>query len=230
MNQPGSLQGAFLAVLRRDLIVTWRRRSQWLNPLLFFIIVVSLFPIGIGPSAETLRVIGPGVIWVCALLATLLSLDALFTADHVDGTLEQLVMSAHPLSVLVLAKILSHWITTGIPLILVSPLLAVFMQMPMASLPVLVVSLALGTLALSLIGAIGAALTVGLRHGGVLLSLLILPLFVPVLIFGTSAVNSHMLGIPVEAHLSLLGSITLFALVLAPLAVASGVRIGVSAN
>lgn len=203
-----------------------RRGHQWLNPLLFFIIVVSLFPLGIGPEAATLQLIAPGVIWVSALLATLLSLDSLFTTDHVDGTLEQLVLTPQPLSVLMLAKILAHWLITGVPLILVSPLLALFLQLPMDSLSVLALSLALGTLSLSLIGAIGAALTVGIRHGGVLLSLLILPLFVPVLIFGAGTLSSYQQGLPVEAQLSILAAIAMFSLVLAPLAVAVAVRIG----
>ncbi len=223
MNELGA---AFLAVLIRDLTVV-RRRRQWLNPVFFFVIVVSLFPLGVGPDAETLRWIGPGVIWVGALLATLLSLDTLFTADHGDGTLEQLVMTPQPLSVILLAKTLAHWISSAIPLILISPLLCLFMQIPTATLPVMMVSLALGTLALSLIGAIGAALTVGLRHGGILLSLLILPLFIPVLIFGASAVHNHMQGLPVEAQLSLLGAMTMLALALAPLACAAAVRTGV---
>lgn len=221
---------AFWAILRRDITVTLRRRSQWLNPVLFFVIVVSLFPLGVGPEANTLQQIGPGVIWVGALLATLLSLDTLFTADHADGTLEQMTMTPQPLSVLSLAKIIAHWLTSGVPLILISPLLAVFLQMSWQTLPVVMLSLALGTLSLSLIGAIGAALTVGLRHGGVLLSLLILPLFVPVLIFGTGAVQSQQLGIEVEAQLSLLAAITFAALALAPLAVAAALRIGVGTD
>lgn len=208
-------------------MVTIRRRNQWLNPLLFFIIVVSLFPLGVGPEAATLQIIAPGVIWVGALLSTLLSLDTLFSADHADGTLEQLTLTAQPLSVLMLAKIVAHWLISGVPLILVSPLLALIMQLPASSMSVLMASLALGTLGLSLIGAIGAALTVGLKHGGILLSLLILPLFVPILIFGSNAVNSQLLGISAEAQLSLLGAIALLSLALAPLAVAAAVRVGV---
>lgn len=225
VESPG-LARTFYAVLSRDLRVALRRGHQWLNPLLFFIIVVSLFPLGIGPEATTLKLIAPGVIWVSALLATLLSLDSLFTADHADGTLEQLVLTPQPLSVLVLAKILAHWLMTGIPLILVSPLLALFLQLPFNVLVVLALSLALGTLSLSLIGAIGAALTVGIRHGGVLLSLLILPLFVPILIFGAGALNSYQQSLPIEAQLSVLAAIAVFSLVLAPVAVAAAVRIG----
>lgn len=225
VETPG-LAKTFFCVLTRDLRVAFRRGHQWLNPLLFFIIVVSLFPLGIGPDATTLQLIAPGVIWVSALLATLLSLDSLFTTDHADGTLEQLVLTPQPLSVLVLAKILAHWLITGIPLILVSPLLALFLQLPFSVLPLLALSLALGTLSLSLIGAIGAALTVGIRHGGVLLSLLILPLFVPILIFGAGALNSYQQALPVEAQVSILAAIAVFSLVLAPVAVAAAVRIG----
>lgn len=219
---------AFLSVLKRDLRVFMRRRSQWLNPLVFFVIVVSLFPLGVGPEIDTLRAIGPGVIWVSALLAVLLSLESLFGSDHLDGTLEQLAMSRHPLSVLVLAKVLAHWLMTGIPLIIVSPLLGLFMYLPAGSMWVMVLSLLLGTFALSLIGAIGAALTVGLRNGGVLLSLLILPLFVPVLIFGAGTIRGHMNGLPVEAQLSLLAGIAMFSLALAPLAIGAAIRIGVA--
>lgn len=226
-DQTPGLTQAFMALLKRDLTVTLRRGHQWLNPLLFFIIVVSLFPLGIGPNAEMLATIAPGIIWVGALLATLLSLDSLFTIDHADGSLEQLVLTPQPLSLLMLAKVVAHWLITGIPLIVVSPLLILFLQLPIASLPVLATSLALGTLSLSLIGAIGAALTVGIRHGGVLLALLILPLFVPILIFGAGTLRSWQLGLPTEAQLSLLAALAVFALVLSPLAVAAAIRIGV---
>ncbi|MBX2826497.1 MAG: heme exporter protein CcmB [Gammaproteobacteria bacterium] len=226
-EQSPGLASAFLALLARDLTVTVRRGHQWLNPLLFFIIVVSLFPLGVGPNAETLAAIAPGVIWVGALLATLLSLDSLFTMDHADGSLEQVVLTPQPLSVLMLAKVMAHWLITGIPLILVSPLLVLFLQLPLSSIPVLALSLALGTLSLSLIGAIGAALTVGVRHGGVLLALLILPLFVPILIFGAGTLRAWQLGLPTEAQLSLLGALAVLSLALAPLATAAAIRIGV---
>jgi len=223
---PG-LSAAFAAAWWRDIQVTFRRGHQWLNPILFFIIVISLFPLGVGPGSETLSLIAPGVIWVGALLATLLSLDSLFTTDHIDGTLEQLVLTPQPLSVLVLGKIMAYWVITGIPLILVSPLLALFLHLPMKALPLLMASLALGTLSLSLVGAIGAALTVGIRHGGVLLALLILPLFVPVLIFGAGALRAFQQGLPTEAQMSVLAAIAVLALVLAPIAVAAALRIGV---
>lgn len=226
---PG-LASVFFGLLRRDLLVTVRRRQQWLNPVLFFVMVVSLFPLGLGPEADTLREIAPGVIWVAALLATLLSLDMLFTADQLDGTLEQLAMSPQPLSWLVLAKVFAHWLVSGLPLVLLSPLLAILMQLPVSTSPVLMLSLALGTLSLSLIGAIGAALTVSLRHAGLLLSLLVLPLFVPVLIFGSHAVSSSAAGLAVDAQLSLLGAICAASLALAPWAIAAALRVGLSVD
>ena len=222
-----SLAKVVSTVFLRDLTVFVRRRSQWMNPLLFFIIVVALFPLGIGPDGDTLRQIGPGVIWVAALLATMMSLDMLFQADHRDGTLEQLVLSSEPLSVLVLARILAHWVLVGVPLVLISPLLSLFMQLPASVLTLLMVTLLMGTLALVLIGAIGAALTVGLAQGGTLVALLVLPLFVPVLIFGAGIVYNGIEGLPVSGQLSLLGAITVMGLTLAPWAVAAALRTGV---
>ncbi len=216
---------AFCAVLRRDLMVAARSRSDWLNPLVFYVIVVTLFPLGIGPDGELLRQIAPGVLWVAALLATLLATEGLFRSDYDDGSLEQLVISGQPLTVLVLAKVLAHWLITGLPLILLSPLMAVILQLKFSSIPALLASLLLGTLTLSLIGAIGAALTVSLRRGGVLLALLILPLFIPVLIFGSSAVIAAEGGFAIEAQLSLLGALFLLALAFSPLAIAASLRI-----
>lgn len=216
---------SFIAVLRRDLLVAARRRSDWLNPLVFYVIVVTLFPLGIGPDGDLLRQIAPGVLWVAALLATLLAIEGLFRSDYDDGSLEQLVLSGQPLSVLVLAKVLAHWLITGLPLLLLSPLMAIVLQLKPASIPALLASLLLGTLTLSLIGGIGAALTVSLRRGGVLLALLILPLFIPVLIFGSSAVIAAEGGFAIEAQLSLLGALCLLALAFAPLAIAASLRI-----
>ncbi len=216
---------SFIALLKRDLTLAARRRGDWLNPLAFFVMVVTLFPLGVGPDGDLLREIAPGVIWVAALLATLLALDGLFRADYDDGSLEQLILSPQPWSVLVLAKVLAHWLITGLPLLCLSPLLAVVMQLPAKALPALLASLMLGTLTLSLIGAIGAALTVGLRRGGVLLALLVLPLFIPVLIFGSSSVIAASQGFAIEAQLSLLGALFMFALVLAPMAIAAALRI-----
>ncbi len=231
LDSPADIPGiwsAFMAVLSRDLLITLRKRQQWLNPLIFFVIVITMFPLAVGPEAGILSLIAPGVIWVAALLATMLSLDMLFTADLADGTLEQLALSPQPLSVMVLAKVLAHWLVSGLPLVLLSPLLGLLLQLPSQAMWVLVFSLGLGTIALSLIGAIGAALTVSLRHAGLLLSVLVLPLYVPVLIFGSNAVASAVNGQPVEAQLSLLAAIALVCLALAPWATAAALRVGIA--
>ena len=225
MSVPGP-GAVFLAVLRRDLLLVARRRSEWANPLLFFVIAVSLFPLGVGPEAGTLRDIAPGVIWVAALLAAMLALDGLFRADYEDGSLEQLLLSPQPLTVIVLAKVTAHWLATAGPLIVLAPVLGVAMHLPAQALPVLVLTLLLGTPVLSLLGAIGAALIVSVRRGGVLLALLILPLCIPVLIFSANAVQAAAVGLPVEAQLSLLGALLLLALSVAPLAAAGALRIG----
>lgn len=222
-----SLTTAFWQLLRRDLLLAVRRGNEWINPLVFFVIVVSLFPLGIGPGAKTLQLIGPGVIWVAALLATLLALDGLFSSDHQDGALELMLLSPHPLSVLVLAKVLAHWLITGLPLVLLSPLLGVLLHQEARVMGVLMLTLALGTATLSLVGAIGAALTVGVQRGGVLLSLLVLPLYIPVLIFGSNAVASAGMGLAVEGQLSLMGGGLFLALALSPLAAAAALRVSV---
>jgi heme exporter protein B len=227
MNEVSTL-AAFLGVLRRDLQLGIRRRNELLNPILFFILVVSLFPLGVGPGPQMLREIAPGVIWVAALLATLLSMERLFRTDFEDGALEQILLSPHPLSLMVVAKVLAHWLVTGLPLILVSPLLGVLLYLPDEALEILPLTLLLGTPVLSLVGAIGVALTVGLRRGGVLLTLLVLPLYVPVLIFGTTAVVAASAGLPVSGQLALLGAMLLLALTLAPFATAAGLRISTS--
>lgn len=216
---------AFASLLKRDLTLAMRRRHDWLNPLVFFVIVVTLFPLGVGPDGSLLSEIAPGVIWVAALLATLLALDGLYRDDYLDGSLEQLLLSPHPLTLLVLAKNLAHWLVSGLPLVLLSPLLALLMQLPVRALPTLLISLVLGTLSLSLIGGIGAALTVGLKRGGVLLALLVLPLFIPVLIFGSSAVVAAASGFDTGAALSLMGGLFFLALALAPWAAAASLRI-----
>ena len=223
-----NLTGAFLLLLRRDLVLAYRRRSELMNPLLFFVLVTSLFPLGIGSDANLIRAVGPGVIWVAALLAALLSLDAMFRSDFEDGTLEQFMLSAHPVSILVLAKVLAHWLVTGLPLILVAPLLGVLLNLPSGSVGVLLGTLLLGTPVLSLIGSVGVALTVGLRKGGVILSLLVLPLYVPVLIFAADAVGAAAAGIPATAQLSFLAALLVGALALAPLATAASLRISLS--
>lgn len=207
-----------------------RSVGQRLNPLMFFVIVVSLFPLGIGPGPKTLSIIAPGIVWVSALLAMMLSLDALFAHDFHDGTLEQYVISGHPLSVIVLAKIAAYWLTSGLPLVVVSPILGLTMQLQSDAYPILMLSLLLGTLALSFIGAIGAALTVSVNQGGILLSLLVLPLTVPVLIFGSGSVQSAALGLPTATQLSVLAAILALSVSLAPLAISGALRVGVAAS
>lgn len=222
-----TLTRAFLAIIRRDLLLAFRRRAEMINPLLFFILVITLFPLGIGAQPNLLQAIAPGVIWVAALLAAMLSLDSLFRSDFDDGSLEQMLLSPHPASLLVLAKVFAHWLVTGLPLLLVAPLLAVFLGLPNHALGVLLLTLLLGTPVLSLIGAIGVALTVGLRRGGMILSLLVLPLYVPVLIFAGNAVQMAAGGLPVDAQLSILIAMLLLALVLAPWPTAAALKMSI---
>lgn len=220
-----SLLGPFFAVLRRDLLLAWRGRADVLVTLAFFVIVVCLFPFGVGAETNQLRAIAPGVLWVAALLSTLLSLHRLFAQDHADGTLEQLLLSPEPTALWVLAKVAAHWIVTGLPLVLVAPGLALLFDVGQGVLGVLTLSLALGSPILALLGAVGAALTLGLRGGGVLLALLVLPLFVPVLIFGAGSVDAELAGTGAAAHLLLLGGGLLGAIALAPFACAAALRI-----
>lgn len=215
----------FFWVLRRDLILAMRRRSDLFTTLFFFVIVVSLFPLGIGPELKTLRLIAPGVVWVAALLASMLALERLFASDYADGTLEQMLLCPQPLSLLVLGKVFAHWLVTGLPLVIMAPVLGIQYDLSAEALGVLIFSLLLGTPALSLIGAIGAALTLGLRGGGVLLSLLVLPLYIPVLIFGAGAVEASTSGLGAQSHLALLGAILILALMLTPFAAAAALRI-----
>lgn len=216
---------AFLAILKRDLTLALRHRSEMANPLVFFVVVVSLFPLALGPDQDTLTRVAPGILWVAALLAATLAMDGMFRSDFEDGSLEQLLLSPHPPSVLVLAKILAHWLTTGLPLILISPLLALFLHLPGQALGVLLATLALGTPVLSMVGAIGVALTVGLRRGGLLLTLLVLPLYVPVLIFAAGAVDNAAAGFPVAGQLYFLAALLVLSVTLAPLATAASLRI-----
>jgi heme exporter protein B len=215
----------FFWIIRRDLLLAMRRRSDVLTTLFFFIIVVSLFPLGVGPEMNMLRVMAPGVVWVAALLASMLSLGRMFSSDYLDGTLEQMLLSPQSLSMLVLGKALAHWLVTGVPLVLMAPVLGIQYDLSADALLVLTVSLLLGTPVLSLIGAIGAALTLGLRGGGVLVSLLVLPLYIPVLIFGAGAVEASAAGLGAGAHMSLLGAFLLASLVLAPWTAAVSLRI-----
>jgi heme exporter protein B len=216
---------ALLAIIRRDLLLAMRRKSEVLTALFFFIIVVSLFPLGIGPEPVLLKKIAPGVIWVAALLATMLGLARLFAPDHADGTLEQMVLSPNPLGLLVAGKIIAHWLTTGLPLVLLAPVLGIQFDLDADALSILVVALLLGTPLLSLIGAIGAALTLGVRGGGVLLSLLVLPLYVPALVFGAGAVETHIAGMHAGGHLSLLAALLALAVFFAPWATTAALRI-----
>lgn len=216
---------AFLAVLSRDLLLAWRARADVLVTLGFFVIVACLFPFGIGAEPNQLRAIAPGVLWVAALLASLLSVQRLFAQDYADGTLEQLLLSPEPAVVWVLAKILAYWLATSLPLVLLAPGLGLLYDMQGEAMGVLAASLALGTPILSLLGAVGAALTLGLRGGGMLLALLVLPLFVPVLVFGAGAVDAQLSGSGAQAHLLLLGGGALAALALAPWACAAALRI-----
>ena len=219
---------AFTAIVRRDLVLAMRRRSEIANPVLFFILVITLFPLGIGAQPKLLQAIAPGIIWVSALLATMLSLDSLFRSDFDDGSLEQILLSPYPTSILVLGKITAHWLTTGLPLLVVAPLLAVFLGMPNQSLSILLLTLLLGTPILSLIGAVGVALTVGLRRGGMILSLLVLPLYVPVLIFASNAVEMASGGLTVDAQVNILISMLLMALVLAPWPTAAALKMSIN--
>ncbi|BCB27073.1 heme exporter protein B [Sulfurimicrobium lacus] len=214
-------------VLRRELILAMRRRGDVLTVLFFFVIVASLFPLGVGPDPKLLSLMGGGVVWVSALLAAMLSLGRMFASDYADGTLEQLILTPTPPVIWITGKILAHWLVSGVPLILMAPILGVQFGLTSDALLVLVISLLLGTPVLSLIGAIGAALTLGLRGGGVLVSLLVLPLYIPVLIFGAGAVDGSMSGLGAEAHLSLLGGILVLAFISTPWAVSAALRISI---
>ena len=215
-------------LLQRDLLLAFRQRQDLANPLVFFVIVIALFPLGVSPETEFLREAGAGILWVAALLATLLGLDHLFRNDYEDGSLEQWLLLPQPTYLLVLVRVLAYWLVTGLPLVLLAPVLAVMLQIPGNLIGVLCLTLLLGTPVLSLIGSIGAALTVGLRGGGVLLSLLVLPLYIPVLIFGTGTVVAAADGVPVTGYLAILGSICALTIVLAPLGAAAALKISVS--
>jgi len=224
VSQAG-MMAVLMVVVRRDLILAVRRMSDVLTTLFFFVIVVSLFPLGVGPEMEVLREIAPGVIWVAALLASMLALERLFSDDYRDGALEQLLLLPQPLSLLVLSKVLAHWLISGAPLVLMAPLLGMQLGLSWDAIQVLLLTLLLGTPAMSLIGAVGAALTLGLRGRGVLLALLVLPLYIPVLIFGAGAVEASVSGLGASAHVSLLGAVLVLTLCFAPLATAMAMKI-----
>ncbi len=220
-----SIINLLVLVVRRDLLLAMRRRADVLTILVFFILIVSLFPLGVGPEMDMLRKMAPGVLWVAALLASMLSLGRLFSADYLDGTLEQMMLAPQSLSVLVLGKMISHWVVSGLPLVLMAPVLGLQFDMSPEALLVLMLGLLLGTPVLSMLGAIGAALTLGLRGGGVLLSLLVLPLCIPVLIFGSGAVEAVSSGLSVTSNLSLIAALLMLCLVFTPWVTAQALRI-----
>ena len=226
MSAPSTLS-IFRWIVARDLTLAWRRRADVLSTLFFFVIVVSLFPLGIGPETQLLRSIAPGVVWVAALLASMLSLGRVFRNDYQDGTLEQMLLTPQPLYLVVLGKVFAQWLVSEVPLVLIAPLIGVQFNLSNDALLILFVSLLIGTPVLSLIGSIGAALTLGLRGGGVLIALLILPLYIPVLIFGAGAVDASISGMSPEANLYLLASFLVMSLVFSPWATAAALRISI---
>jgi heme exporter protein B len=215
-----------LSVMRRDLLVVMRHPAEMVNPLVFFVLVVSLFPMGVSPEAKLLSQTAAGVVWVAALLATLLSLDLLFKQDFADGSLEQLLMAPQPAWSLVMAKVMVHWLISGLPLVVLSPLVAIMLFLPTEAMPALVLSLLIGTPTLSLFGAVGAALVTGVKNGGMLISLLVLPLYIPVLLFGTGAVAAAAQGMPVGGYLAYLGAMLVFAMMATPWAAAAALKVG----
>lgn len=227
MNEPTMMQ-AFFGVLKRDLTLAMRRRTDVISTLFFFIIVVSLFPLGVGTDKETLRHIAPGVVWVAALLASMLALERLFESDYIDGTLEQMLLTPQSIPMLVLGKVVAHWLLTGLPLVLIAPLVGLQYSLTSSAVGVMMLSLLVGTPVLSLIGAIGAALTLGLRGGGILLSLLVLPLYIPVLIYGSGAIAASDIGInAVQPYFSLLSAFLILTIIFTPWATAAALRISV---
>ncbi len=217
----------FIKILRRELKIAFRNSAEIINPLWFFIIVITLFPLGLGPEPQLLARIAPGIVWVAALLASLLSLERLFRDDYLDGTLEQLLLLPAPLSLTVLGKVCAHWVVTGLPLLILSPVIAMLLSLDFATWKAVALTLLLGTPTLSFIGAIGVALTVGLRKGGVLLSLLVLPLYIPVLIFATGAIDAASMSMPIGGYLAILGAMLAGSATLAPFATAAALRVSV---
>ncbi|NOQ64289.1 MAG: heme exporter protein CcmB [Methyloprofundus sp.] len=217
----------FMSALKRDLLLVFRHRNDIINPLAFFLMVAVLFPLGVSPDPTFLSEVAPGVIWVAALLACLLSVDGIFRTDYEDGSLEQMLVSSESLYLVVLAKVLTHWLVSGFCLAIISPLVAMMFFLPEQGYFSLVVSLLLGTPTLSLMGAIGAALTVALRKGGVLISLLVLPLYIPVLIFGAGTVQAGAMGLGIQGYLALLAAILVLSLMLAPFAISAALKISV---
>jgi len=231
-SEPDHLRQDLWSVLKgmlaREFLIALRRRQELVNPLVFFVIVIVLFPLGVSPDPGFLKAASAGVVWVAALLATMLSLDRLFQGDYEDGALEQTVLCAQPLYLLVLTKNLVHWSLTGLPLIVLSPFLAVMMNLESEHIPVMILTLVIGTPVISLMGGIGAALTVSLRSGGVLISLLVLPLTIPVLIFGTGTIQASIDGLPIGGHLAIMGAMLALALTLSPFATSAALKMSVS--
>jgi heme exporter protein B len=219
------MSAVLLAITRRDLLLARRRRVEVLLPLGFFVVAAGLFPLGVGPEPQTLRQIAPGVVWVCALLAAMLSVNQMFASDESDGSLEQMLLAPQPLMLLVAGKVFAHWLTTGVPLVLAAPLFGVLFDMSGPGIAALAFGLLIGTPVLSLLGAVGAALTLGLRSGGALVFLLVLPLTIPTLIFGAGAVGAVEGGLSPRAHFSLMGALLIVTALGAPLATAAALRI-----
>jgi len=215
-------------IVRREVLIAFRRQADILNPLWFFIIVITLFPLSIGPEPILLARIAAGIIWVAALLSALLSLERLFRDDFQDGSLEQMMLMPVPLQLVVVSKVIAHWLLTGLPLILISPLLAVLLSLDFSTWKIVVLTLLVGTPTLSFIGAIGVALTVGLQKGGVLLSLLILPLYIPILIFATSAIDAASLGMPFNGQLAIMAAMLAGSITLTPFAISAALRVSVN--
>lgn len=228
MTRQHSYWQLFSAVFSKDVKLAFRQRAEIVNPILFFLIVISLFPLAIGPEPGLLARMAPGIIWVAALLSTMLGLDKLFRDDYNDGSLEQLIASSYPLSLSVLGKVAAHWVVTGLPLVLMTPLFALLLNLESQSLLATVLTLLLGTPLLSFIGAIGAGLTVGLQKGGILMSLLVLPLYIPVLIFATSAIDTSSMSLDYSGQLAILGAMLLIAIISAPIAISSALKVSVS--
>ena len=228
MKKTSSLLNAFGAVIKRDLLLAYRFRAELINPLAFFVMVITLFPLALGAEIALLKRIAPAIIWVAALLASLMSIENLFRADYDDGSLELMVMTPHPLSILVLAKVIGHWLVSSVPLLFVAPLMGMMLHMDADIIGVLMLTLLLGTPVLSLIGGIAVALTLGLRKGGALLAILVLPLYVPILIFASSAIDAAMTGFPVSGHLSMMCAILFLALTLTPLPTAAALKMSLS--
>ncbi|SFP72656.1 heme exporter protein CcmB [Ralstonia sp. NFACC01] len=216
-----------MAILRHDLALSWRRRGNLVGGVVFYVIAASLFPLAIGPDPQQLRMLAPGILWVAALLASMLSLSRLFAQEHADGSLDQLLLSPHPLALIVLTKIAAHWFASGLPLLLLTPILAQQYSLPLHATLLLTATLLIGTPAIALIGAVGAALTLGVRNGAALLCILVLPLCVPVLVFGAGAGSAADAGLDVMPHFSLLGACLALSLFVCPLAAAAGLRIAV---